>query len=135
MNEDSGPLTVYAVRPSGHAADQIEAEHQRLQQRSGLDTADAWEDALMDAIASLATLPERCRVAPENDLFQRVRPGQTLRVLLDKQTRSSAAWRILFSISSPNGSDPPTVEVLRVLHGSQAPMDRWIMEEGDYAHE
>ena len=128
---DAGPPTVYAVRPSSHAADQIQAEHQRLQQRSGFDAADAWEDAVMDAVSSLATLPERCPTAPENDLFQRVRPGRTLRVLIHKQTRGSIAWRLLFRVASPNESDPPTVRVLRVLHGSQAPMDRWIIEEGD----
>lgn len=85
----------------------------------------------MDAIASLVTLPDRCPVAPENDLFQRIKPGQTLRVLLHKQTRGSATWRILFSLAEPDISDPPTVRVLRVLHGSQAPMTRWIIEEGD----
>ncbi len=131
MSEDEERLTVYAVRPSSHAADQIQAEHQRLQQRSGFDVADAWEDALMDAVASLATLPERCPIAPENDLFQRAKPGQTLRVLIHKQTHGSTAWRILFRIPSPNTADPPTVRVLRVLYGSQLPMARWIMEEGD----
>ena len=121
MSGDAEEPMVYAVRPSCLAADQIEAEHQRLQQRSGFDAADVWEDAVMDAIASLATLPERCPAAPENDLFQRVKPGQTLRALIHKQTRGSTAWRILFRILSPNISDPPTVRVLRVLHGSQAP--------------
>ncbi len=131
MSRDDEEPTVYAVRPSSLAADQIAAEHQRLQQRSGFGAADAWEDAVMDAIASLATLPERCPIAPENDLFQRVKPGQTLRVLLHKQTRGNAAWRILFRIPSRNALDPPTVRVLRVLHGSQSPMTRWSLEEDD----
>ena len=85
----------------------------------------------MNAVASLATLPKRCPIAPENDLFQRVKSGQSLRVLLHKQTRGSIAWRILFNIPSPHAADAPTVRVLRVLHGSQAPMTRWIIEEGD----
>lgn len=131
MNEDEEEPAVYAVRTSNRAAEQIEAEHQRLQQRSGFDAADAWEDALMDAVSSLATLPERCPVAPENDLFQRAKPGQTLRMLLHKQTRGSTAWRILFRILSPNTADPPTVRVLHVLHGSQLPMTRWIIEDDD----
>lgn len=41
MSEDEERPTVYALRPSSHAADQIEAEHQRMQQRSGFAAADA----------------------------------------------------------------------------------------------
>lgn len=128
MANDDEP-TVYSVRPSDRAAAQIEAEHKRQEERLGFTKADAWEDALMDAVASLATYPKRRPVALENGIFQKVSPGQTLRQLIFKPTRGSAGWRILFTIHEADENDPPTIRVQRILHGAQAPMTEWPSEE------
>lgn len=112
-------------------ADQIEVEHQRLVSISGADAADRWEDSLMDAIASLGTLPNRCPVAEEDPVFARVRPGETLRVLIHRQTARSAAWRILFSVYEADRNDAPTVRVHHVRHGAQASMTEWPTDENE----
>jgi len=71
VTESDEQPTVYVGRPSDRVANQIEAGHQRQEQQSGPAVADTWEDALMDAIASLATLPERCSVARGNWFIDR----------------------------------------------------------------
>jgi plasmid stabilization system protein ParE len=125
VTESVDQPSIYTVRPSARAADQIEAEHSRLEGTAGASIADAWEDALMDAIASLATYPERCAIANENKLFQCISPGDTLRVLLFRRTRTGPAWRILFSAHETDENDPLTVRVHHIRHGAQAPMTEW----------
>lgn len=129
MSEREDELEIYAVRPSDKVADQIEAEHQRLVSVSGVDAADGWEDSLADAIASLGTLPNRCPVAEEDPVFARVRPGETLRVLIHRQTARSAAWRILFSVYEADRNDAPTVRVHHIRHSSQDSMTEWPVSE------
>ena len=118
-------LTVYVVRPSDRVADRIEAEHKRLEKQRGSAAADAWEDALEEAIASLATLGKRCHDAPEDTLFQRVSPGAVLRQHIFQPTRNSAAWRILFTVHETDANDPPTVRIQMLRHGAQAPLTYW----------
>ena len=127
MDEDV--LTVYVVRPSDRVADQIEAEHKRQEKQRSPAAADEWEDALADAIASLATYPKRRRSAPEDKLFQRIYPGHILRQLVYQQTRTSPAWRILFSVHDADKNDPPTVRIQMLRHGAQAPMTEWPDED------
>lgn len=131
MSESEAELKIYAVRPSDKVADQIEAEHQRLTSVFGADAADRWEDSLADAIASLATLPNRCPAAEETAVFARVRPGQTLQVLIHKQTAKSAAWRILFSVYEASENDAPTVRIQHIRHSAQAPMTEWPADENE----
>jgi Uma2 family endonuclease/plasmid stabilization system protein ParE len=84
--ETEDPLQVHPIRLSQNAADQIESEHQRLQETAGTAIADTWEDSLMDALGSLATYPHRCAVAIEDSLFTE----GTLRQLLFRRTKNSA---------------------------------------------
>ena len=123
MAEDD--LTVYVVRPSDRVADRIEAEHKRLEKQRGPAAADAWEDALEEAIASLATLGKRCHDALEDKLFQRVSPGVALRQHIFQPTRNSATWRILFTVHEADVNDPPTVRIQLLRHGAQAPLAYW----------
>lgn len=122
-SSEEGP-PVYSVRLSEPAAVQIEVEHARQREDFGPDAADAWEDALMDAIGSLATFPQRCAVAPENHLFQRVSLGEALRLFIYRRTRSGPVWRVLFSVREAT-ADPPTVWVQHIRHGARAPMMEW----------
>lgn len=72
--DDESPL-VYAVRIAPATASGMQAEVRRLTADAGASFADTWEHGLLSVIATLATFPERCAVAAENDLFL----GGTLR--------------------------------------------------------
>ena len=121
-------LVVYAVRQSTRVANRIEAEHQRQEGQYGTAVADAWEDALMEAIASLATYPKRCLEADESGPFQRVSPGEMLYVLLFRRKRG-ATWRILFTVNEASENDPPIVHLQMLRHGAEAPMTFWPEED------
>lgn len=124
MSSGEDEPTVYSVRLSEPAAEQIEVEHARQQELFGPNAADAWEDALMDAVAALATYPKRCAVAPENHLFQRVSPGELLRLYIYQRARRSVQWRVLFTVHEAT-SDPPTIWIQHIRHGARAPMTEW----------
>ncbi len=124
---DEEPI-VYVVRPSTRVANQIEAEQRRQEKQRGPAAADDWEDALTDAIASLATYPTRCPAASEGGPFQRVSLGETLRVLLFRHKRG-ATWRILFTVDDASENDPPTVHLQMLRHGAEAPMTFWPAED------
>ncbi|MDQ2799143.1 MAG: type II toxin-antitoxin system RelE/ParE family toxin [Armatimonadota bacterium] len=125
--EDEPPF--YAVRFAEAARDEIDQEYVRLVGISGIDVADDWQSRLLEAIRSLATYPERCVLAPEDQQFQRVRPGIQLRVLIYWRTRSGPAWRILFSVQEANILDPPTVRVRHIWHSARAPITFWPAED------
>lgn len=126
FNEDETPR-VYAVRLSVRASGQVRQEHDRLRVLAGPAVADAWEDGFMNAVAGLATMPERCILAPEDAVF----PHETLRQLLYQRRRGGPTWRILFSVREADANDPPMVWVHRVRHGAQAPMTEWPPDEDD----
>jgi plasmid stabilization system protein ParE len=69
------------------------------------DAAAKWLDGLLDAITSLETLPKRCPIASENDLFD-----EEIRVLI---YRMSSVYRILFTIQQDK------VVILFIRHGSR----------------
>lgn len=117
--------TVYAVRLAESASDEVEQEHERLQALSGTEVADAWQDGLLSAVRTLATLPERCLVAPEDVLFS----GGTVRQLLYQRRRGSPTWRILFTVHEADEDDSATVQVHHVRHGARPPMSEWPTDE------
>jgi plasmid stabilization system protein ParE len=67
-----------------------------------------WFAGLFDAIASLESFPERCPLAPENDMFE-----EEIRVHL---YRMSSVYRILFTIQDDR------VVVLYVRHSARQPV-------------
>lgn len=119
---------VYAVRVTETARRQIEQEHDRQANSNGLSIADEWQSGILASIRGLATYPERCTVASENDIFQQVNPGDTVRVFLYRRTRMAPVWRILFSIHEADALDPPVVRVELIRHGSQTPLTEWPIE-------
>jgi len=72
------------------------------------DLAGRWYQGLLDAFQSLAELPRRCAVAPENALF----PDVEVRQLLYGGGRN--VYRILFCILEPD-----TVRILHVRHAAR----------------
>jgi plasmid stabilization system protein ParE len=73
------------------------------------DTGIRWFLALEDAIASLANLPHRCPLAPENAKF----PFEVRQLLYGRKPH---VYRILFTIE--NG----TVYILHIRHGRRRPL-------------
>ena len=127
--DDQETTRVYAVRLTSTARYEIDQEKVRLTELSDLAVAQEWQIGVMAAIRGLATYPERCVVASENDLFQRVSQGDTLRLFLYRRRRNGPAWRILFSVHETDENDPPTVRIHRVRHAAQAPMTKWPTED------
>lgn len=126
LEEGEGEPPIYAVRLSEPAAAQAEATFERLIDMVGVDAAADWQEGLRAAWGSLATLPERCAVSPENQPFQKKHPGPPLRVLLYRHGRG--AWRLLFTAHEATDDDPPLVRVHQIRHGAQKPLTRWPAE-------
>lgn len=122
----SDALPVYAVRLAVAAGRELKQEHSRLAGTSGSATADSWRTGLMGKIRSLATLPERCNTAPENDHFA----DDVIYQLLYRHKRGPT-WRILFTVHEADENDPPTVKVHHIRHGAQAMMTSWPDEDDE----
>ncbi len=123
-SSDNGELRVYAVRLAVSAGREIAEEHGRLTSQISPKTANDWRSGLLDSVRTLATLPERCAVAPEDNLFQ----GDTIRQLL-RRHKSGPTWRILFVVHEADENDPALVKVHHIRHGAQAPMTEWPEED------
>lgn len=68
--------------------------------------ASRWRDGLFDALRSLCELPQRCALAPENDVFD-----EEIRQLL--YGNRMHAFRILFNV------DGDLVQILHIRHGAR----------------
>lgn len=79
-----------------------------LSQHAG-ETGIRWFLALEDAIASLATFPERCPLAPEDARF----PFPVRQLLYGRKPH---VYRILFTV------DGKTVKVLHIRHARRKPL-------------
>ncbi len=119
---------VYAIRFAGDVPMEIQQEYERLAEISGTEIADDWQDKLMAAVRSLATYPERCALAAEDEHFQHIHPGLSLRILIYRRTRSGPAWRILMTVHEANALDPPIVYIRHIWHGARAPITFWPLE-------
>lgn len=126
-SEEDGPL-VHAVRFTEAVQEEIDQEYARLTGISGVAVAADWDHRLLESVRSLATYPERCVVATEDQHFQRVRPGPPLRVLVYRRIRSGPAWRILFTVHESDENDPPTVRMRHIWHGARSPINFWPSE-------
>ena len=78
--------------------------------------AETWANGFLEAIASLATMPTRCALAPEAVFFD-----QEIRQLLYGQRNQQ--YRALFTIEGD------VVNVLFIRHSAQD----WLQPEGDEA--
>ncbi len=110
-------MTNYALRFTERARRDIAQARAYLADIVGDTAADAWEADLIDGIASLATMPGARSIAPESELF----PGLTIRQMLHRRTRSSAAFRVLFVVLEDQ-TDGPTVLIFHVRHAARQPI-------------
>jgi plasmid stabilization system protein ParE len=111
---------VYALRFTFAARADIDEERVRLAAIVGEEAANSWRAGLLEAISTLATLPQRCIVAQEDVLF----PEAVVRQFLYRRRRGSAAYRVLFTIHE-YPDDAPFVRVQHVRHAAQAPLTEW----------
>ncbi len=124
MKEPDAP-PIYALRVAEDARRQIDVELVRLFDAVGEDAAVSWRLGMEDALASLATLPGCCPLAPENSVYQQVHHGVPLRQLLYRRRNSGPTWCLLFTLHKQTANDPPTVHVHQVRHGGQFPLTQW----------
>jgi len=110
---------VYAVRLDPRARADVDAAHTRFAEISGDAVADEWQNGLFAAIATLARLPRRQLVAPENRHFRR-----EVRQLVYRRRPGSVAYRVLFTIKPDAADEAPFVYVVHVRHGAARPMTR-----------
>lgn len=95
----------YRVEITATALAEVQEAYEWLAARSA-SAAHRWRAALLRAVDSLETFPERCPLAPEGDYL-----GAEIRQLLYGKRRG--VYRILFQIRNN------VVHVLRVRHGAR----------------
>lgn len=84
-----------------------------------------FRDRIAEEIASLNTNPLRCRLAEENEMYDRD-------VRLHQCRSGNSTYRILFSVYEPGelfDDSPATVSVLRIRHGASRPL--WESNGGE----
>jgi len=108
---------VWSLRLTRRARIDIEAAYVSLADIADVGIADAWQEGLEEAIASLSRLPQRCPAALETDLP----PLPLVRQLIYRRSRGSSAYRILFRLHD-DPSDAPFVRLVARRHGAQAPL-------------
>lgn len=119
-NQESEHLAVYAVRITARAKRDIQEALLRMADLSGSPVARSWIIELYDAFATLGTLPRRCPVATEANLFP---SHYEVRQLQYRRAGSTAVYRILFRVRDET-EDGPVVSILHVRHAARKPMTR-----------
>ena len=104
-------MTPYEIIVSELAEADIEAIFQRLLLRSP-ESAVRFRNGVEGAVASLALMPERCAIAPDNGQL-----GHPIRQLIHRH--GATAYRVLFSVFDEVDDALGVVRVLRVRPGAQ----------------
>jgi toxin ParE1/3/4 len=99
----------FRVETSAQAENDADAILEWLLAQHAGEAGMRWFLALEDAIASLATFPERCPLAPETVRF----PFEVRQLLYGRKPH---VYRILFTIEGD------TVNVLHIRHGRRKPV-------------
>lgn len=113
--QEPGPAA-FALRILPRAEQDILAAVRFVAGVAGDAAAQEWREEMFAAIASLGTLPRRCALAREERFFLR-----EVRQMVFRGAGNGAAYRILFRVADA-GADAPTVFILHVRHGAQAPL-------------
>jgi plasmid stabilization system protein ParE len=117
VTSDDQPTT-WAIRLTAKAYASLEAAWRHLARTAGEEIADAWREGLEEEISRLARMPGSLPLARENDRF-----AETVRSLLYRRTPRGPAHRILF-VQRSSELEAPTVVVINIRHGAQAPITR-----------
>lgn len=115
MNDE---LPIYPLRIVGPAHQDIDEAHTHFAMTASLEIADDWQDGLFQAITTLATLPQRCVIAPESRHF-----GLMVRQLVYRRRTYAPVYRILFTIVE-SAEEPDFVRILHIRHGARRPLTR-----------
>lgn len=107
MSEDG---TTYAIRYRRRAQTDAQEAVVRLAELTDSDHAAAWYSALQDALATLATFPERAPIADERRFFR-----DDVRVLLYRHTPGSATYRISTPLSSRKKMRPLSMSFISAM--------------------
>ena len=99
----------FRVEVSAQAESDADAILEWLLSEHAGETGIRWFLALQEAIASLATFPGRCSLAPESVRF----PFEVRHLLYGRKPH---VYRILFTI------DGETVNILHIRHGRRKPL-------------
>lgn len=96
----------YRIILQPEAYNGMERGYRYIEQRQSTEAAHAWAVGLMEAINSLQTMPRRCPIARESDVF----PFEIRQLRYGKKTQ---AYRILFTIRDD------VVSILHIRHSAQ----------------
>jgi plasmid stabilization system protein ParE len=99
----------YRVRATPKAKRDLDGILQWLLEREAGAHGLRWFRGLRDAVASLAQMPRRCRLAPEDEVF----PYEVRQLLYGNRPH---LYRILFTIEAD------TVVILHIRHGRRLPL-------------
>jgi plasmid stabilization system protein ParE len=100
----------YRLEVSSIAEAEADSAFMRQSQFTSLTKTGQWYSGLLDAIKSLAEMPNRCPIARENEYS-----SQTIRQLLYGKGRNS--YRILFTVLEEQAV--PMVRILHIRHATQ----------------
>jgi plasmid stabilization system protein ParE len=116
-NDD--PLPIYAVRLAEQAVRDLDAAFVWLADRTDVENAVEWRRGFYREAATLATLPRRCPLAPEEFIRE-------VRQFLYRKSGAgtSTAHRVLFTIRGEDGKDAEGIRVVieHVRHASARPL-------------
>ena len=115
-------ITLYRIRLRERARRDIEAELVRLSEIAGDRVALDWMNKLLDQVATLSQMPQRCPLAPEGEHFQ-----QEIRQMLYRRAPGGPAWRILFTFE--DADDGPTVLIRHIRHGARVSLTKHDAQE------
>ena len=105
----------YRVEISSVAEAEADQAFLWMAQQISQDAAKRWYQGLLQAIGSLAEMPKRCPLAPENSTF-----SLEVRQLLYGKGRSK--YRVIFAIIE--NTDNPAVRILHIRHSAKRKLDR-----------
>jgi hypothetical protein len=121
ISESGEVPTVYAVRLSAQAHEDLDAAMHRLSELSEDPVkAKEWVSGFYAVIATLSTHPRRFPVA---ELESRRLGRQTRRLLYRRSSTSTAAYHVFYNVVD-EGPDGPAVTVMLVRHAAQKPLTR-----------
>jgi plasmid stabilization system protein ParE len=114
----------YSIRLRLRALYDLNRESVRLAELVGDSIALDWKDKIKDALASLATFPQKYAVAQEDGLRER-----EVRVMLFRRTSNGPAWRIFYTIEKPPlGLDGFVVHVRHIRHAA-SPLTKFDQDD------
>ena len=103
------------------ALEDLDSIAEYIKARSSFATAEKWFNGIMDEMASLKEMPERCIVASESEELD-----HEVRVLL--HGRKNRTYKIYFSIRQETSSEG-TVSIFHVRHWARKPLTTEELEE------